>query len=199
METIKITKNQLVGDIENFPIEVVTKMVEYQVEQGCAANVSVFVVKKTTSSMEGGFTWDNTEEGFDFWYNVIVRRDFYEFFQKFPKKEEESKFVYIVGDRYIDVIAELEKRGGSNDHEYLGDNEQWLYYIDPTTNIIEYCDTDEVYDNKLYEMLMTFYTPIEIEIVDEMEIVEKDKTVEVSMEEIAKMMGVEVSNLRIKE
>jgi hypothetical protein len=40
---------------------------------------------------------------------------------------------------------------------------------------------------------MTFYTQIKIETVEE------DKTVEVSMEEIAKMMGVDVSNLRIKE
>ena len=198
METIKITENQLVGNIKNFPIEVVAKMVEYQVEQGCAANVSVFVDKKTTSAMEGGFTWDNTEEGFEFWYNVIVKSDFDAFFQKFPKKEENSKYVYIVGDRNHDVIAELEKRGGSNDHEFLGDNEEWLYYIDPTTNIIESCDTDEVFDNKLYEMLMTFYTRIEI--VDEMETVGEDKNVvEVSMEEIAKMMGVDVSNLRIKE
>ena len=195
MENIKITENQLVGDIRNFPIEVVTKMVEYQVKQGGASNVSVFADKRTAAEIEGGFTWDNTEEGFEFWYNVIVRRDFNMFFQKFPK-EEESKIVYIVGDRYIDVIAELEKRGGSNVHEYLGDNEQWLYYIDPTTSIIEYCDTDEVYDNKLYEMLMTFYTRLEI--VDELT-VKEDDIVEVSMEEIAKMMGVEVSNLRIKE
>ena len=193
METIKITENQLVGDIKNFPIEVVTKMVEYQVAQGCAADVSVFTSKRTSSSMEGGFTWDNTEEGFEFWYNVIGALKFNVFFQKFPKKEEKSKYVYIVGDRHHDVIAELEKRGGSNDHEFIGDNEEWLYYIDPTTSIIECCDTDEVFDNKLYEMLMTFYTPIEIETVEE------DKTVEVSMEEIAKMMGVDVSNLRIKE
>ncbi len=196
METIKITENQLVGDIKNFPIEVVTKMVEYQVEQGGAADVSVFADKRTSSSMERGFTWDYTDEGFEFWYDVIVKRDFDAFFQKFPKKEEESKFVYIVGDRYIDVIAELEKRGGSNDHEFLGDNEEWLYYIDPTTSIIECCDMREALDNKLYEMLMTFYTPIEI--VEELT-VNEDKTVEVSMEEIAKMMGVEVSNLRIKE
>ena len=114
------------------------------------------------------------------------------FFQKFSKKEE-TKYVYIVGDTHHDVIAELEKRGGFNDNEFLGDNEEWLYYIDPTTNIIESCDMDDVFDNKLYEMLMTFYTHIEIETVEE------DKTVEISMEEIAKMMGVEVSNLRIKE
>lgn len=196
MKTIKITEKQLVGNVKNFPIEVVTKMVEYQVEQGCAADVSVFVNKKTASSLERGFTWDATKEGFDFWYDVIVRLNFDTFFQKFPKfwkNEDTSKFVYIVGDRYHDVIAELEKRGGSNDHEFLGDNEQWLYYIDPTTSIIECCDMSEVFDNKLYEMLMTFYTPIEIETVEE------DKTVEVSMEEIAKMMGVDVSNLRIKE
>ena len=71
METIKITENQLVGDIKNFPIEVVTKMVEYQVKQGGAADVSVFASKRTSAANEGGFTWDDTEEGFKFWYDVI--------------------------------------------------------------------------------------------------------------------------------
>lgn len=202
MNTIKISKSELVGDIENFPIEVVTKMVEYQIEQGGTANVTVFAINKAASALGGGFSWDFTEEGFDFWFDIIHEGNFEKFFEKFPKLEEEkSKFVYIVGDiEYGDVvIAELERRGAINKHRYSGDNNEWLYYIDPTTNIIEYCDTDEVLDNKLYDMLMTFYSPIEIEIVEEKVVEEEDKTVEVSMEEIAKMMGVEVSNLRIKE
>ena len=197
MNTIKISKSELVGDIENFPIEVVTKMVEYQIEQGGTANVTVFAINKAASALGGGFSWDFTEEGFDFWFDIIHEGKFEKFFKEYPKKEEEkSKFVYIVGDNeYGDVvIAELERRGAINKHSLHGDSDDWLYYINPTTNIIEYCDVSEVYDKKLYEMLMTFYTPIEIAIVEE-----EDKTVEVSMEEIAKMMGVEVSNLRIKE
>jgi hypothetical protein len=44
-------------------------------------------------------------------------------------------------------------------------------------------------DTKLYEVIMALYTPLEIE----------DSTVEVSMEDIAKMMGINVSDLRIKK
>ena len=197
MNTIKISKNDLKGYIENFPIEIVEMMVKQQVKQGNKADVTVFYEDGDAVFVYGGFDWSKTKDGSEFWYNVIRRKHFDEFFERYPKmEEEESKFVYIVGDNdYGDVIiAELERHGGINKHRYSGDNKEWLYYIDPVTNIIEYCDTDEVFDNKLYEMLMTFYTPIELVIVEE-----DDKIVEVSMEEIAKMMGVDVSNLRIKE
>ena len=191
MNTIKISKGDIAGSIKNFPIEVVTKMVEHQIAQCGTADVHIFIKNKAASSLVGGFDWDSTEEGYDFWNDIIHGGEFEKFFKEYP-----NKFVYIVGGiEYGDVvIAELERRGGSNDHGYVGDNEEWLYYIDPTTNIIEYCDVSEVYDKKLYEMLMTFYTPIEHVIVEE-----ENKTVEVSMEDIAKMMGVDVSNLRIKE
>ena len=191
MNTIKISKGDIAGSIKNFPIEVVTKMVEHQIAQCGTADVHVFIRNKAAAALGGGFDWDSTEEGYDFWNDIIHGGEFDKFFKEYP-----NKFVYIVGDdEYGDVvIAELERRGGINEHYLHGDSDDWLYYIDPTTNIIEYCDVSEVYDKKLYEMLMTFYTPIEIVIVEE-----EDKTVEVSMEDIAKMMGVDVSNLRIKE
>ena len=191
MKTIKISKGDIAGSIKNFPIEVVTKMVEHQIAQCGTADIHVFIKNETASSVVGGFDWDSTEEGFDFWNDVISGRKFDKFFKEYP-----NKFVYIVGDHEYadDVIAELERRGGINEHSLKGDSNDWLYYIDPVTNIIEYCDVSKEYDKKLYEMLITFYNPIENVIVEE-----EDKIVEVSMEEIAKMMGVDVSNLRIKE
>ena len=42
MTTIKITTADLIGKIENFPIEVVEKMVEEQVRQGNKADVTIF-------------------------------------------------------------------------------------------------------------------------------------------------------------
>jgi hypothetical protein len=45
------------------------------------------------------------------------------------------------------------------------------------------------HEPKLYEVIVTLFNELKIE----------DTTVEVSMEEIAKMMGVNVSDLRIKK
>lgn len=113
------------------------------------------------------------------------------FFSKYPKKTvvyENEKRVYAVGkhNNAEKVIDALVKHGGINKLNYKGDCDAWLYYIEPTTNIIQVCDMFD--ETKLAEVIMALYTPLEIE-----------TTVEVSMEEIAKMMGVDVSDLRIKK
>ena len=42
MEKYKVKKEDIIGEIKGSPIEVVQKMVDYQVEQGFKADVSVF-------------------------------------------------------------------------------------------------------------------------------------------------------------
>ena len=42
METYKVTKKDLIGDIADFPIEVVQKMIERQIEQNGAADITEF-------------------------------------------------------------------------------------------------------------------------------------------------------------
>lgn len=79
---MKITEKDLIGQIEGFPIEVVEKMVERQVEQGNPADVTVFQKRQL-----GGFYWDETKEGFFFWRDVIVKKQFARFFEKYPNKE----------------------------------------------------------------------------------------------------------------
>lgn len=81
---MKITKKDLIGEIKDFPIEVVKKMVERQVEQGNKADVGDFQDIAT-----GGFFWGETTEGYDFWSEVIGRKNFDLFFEKYPKKEED--------------------------------------------------------------------------------------------------------------
>ena len=183
----KVEKSDLVGDIENFPIEVVEKMVEEQIKQGNCPNVEVFQKRRSEDTEDGGFNWGDTEDGMDFWIEVICCGNFEFFFEKYPKK---PNLVYIVGDSECcrDIIKTLEKHGGINRHNYVGGSEGSLYYINPNNNTIEMCSV-EGKDVNLYEVLLATYTCIEVE----------ERVLEVTMDEIAEKFGVEVSNLRIKK
>ena len=192
MAVFEINKSHLVGKIADFPIEVVERMVYEQINQRQKPNPTVFAIKNFAGSGEGGFSWAASEDGYAFWEKVISHKDFDLFFSKYPRKTvvyENKNLVYAVGNHKNrrKVIDRLVEHGGVNQLNYTGDCETWLYYIEPNTNIIRVCDTRT--DIKLYEMIVALYTPLEIE----------DTTVEVSMEEIAKMMGVNVSDLRIKK
>ena len=85
MKEYKVKKEDLIGEIKDFPIEVVQKMVDYQVEQGNKADITVFQIRNYSYISLGGFSWDNTVEGFDFWDDVINDKEFYVFFNKYPK------------------------------------------------------------------------------------------------------------------
>lgn len=182
----KVEQSDLVGKIEGFPIEVVQKMVEEQIKQGNECNIKAFQKSCISSDVEGGFNWNKTTDGHEFWYNVIYNQDFNVFFKKYPKK---PNLVYIVGDSEVgmDIIKTLEKYGGINEHYYKGNSENCVYYIEPNNNFIEICDFNE--DTKLWEVLMATYTPIDAE----------ESVLEVTMKDIAEKFGVDVNNLRIKE
>lgn len=87
MNEIKITEKDLIGDIAGFPIEVVKKMVEEQVRQGNKADVGVFQEYTNRDKKNGGFDWEDTEDGFEFWDMVVIYKEFDEFFEKYPKQE----------------------------------------------------------------------------------------------------------------
>ena len=187
MKTIyKVEQTDLTGKIKDFPIEVVQKMIEEQVKQGNKADVSIFQNDASFGIEDGGFDWVKTENGYNFWDNVIENNDFALFFKKYAKK---TNLVYIVGDSEIgmDIIKTLEKYGGINHHGYTGNSEGCLYYIEPNNNSIEICDFND--DGKLYEVLMVTYQPIKAE----------EFFVEVSMEQIAEKFGIDVNKLRIKK
>lgn len=186
----KVEQSDLVGNIKDFPIEVVEKMIEEQVKQGNCPNVKVFQDYVTADVNDGGFSWWNTDDGNDFWLEVVGDGNFDLFFEKYPKKNN-TNLVYIVGDSEIgkDIIKTLEKYGGINEHRYNGCCNDSIYYIDPNNNLIEMCCFSCKGDKKLYEVLLATYTPIKAE----------ESVLEVTMEEIAKKFGVEGTNLRIKK
>ena len=97
----KVKKSDLKGQIKDFPIEVVQKMVEKQVHQGNKADVKVFQVN--ADSCWDGFEWARTIEGDSFWRNVIYQADFPLFFEKYPKKKEKKEL------KGINLLNEFEE------------------------------------------------------------------------------------------
>lgn len=84
---LALTSEQYKGSISNFPIEVVSKMLERQKEQGNEEyGIEVFEEKNHNGKRKRGFTWEYTTEGYDFWHDVIAEEDFELFFNKYPKK-----------------------------------------------------------------------------------------------------------------
>lgn len=186
--SFKVEKIDIVDSmLEDFPVEVVEKMLEEQIKQGNAPSLEVFFDNLIADKLQGGFTWNETEDGDEFWEAVIQNDNFDLFFEKYPKH---NNLVYVVGNgnevgEY--VISTLEKYGGVNKHEYTGNNRGDYYFIDPITKYIEIADKDV---NKFtYNVVKTTFTRIDIEI----------PIIELTMEEIANKFGVNVKNLRIKK
>lgn len=193
MEKIyKVVNEDLVGELSEFPLPIVQKMIDHQVMQGNPANVEVFQADPTTSRSDGGggFEWKDSPEGWDFWDNVIEGMEFNVFFERYP----ESNRVYIIADRNSNNIGEniiktLEKYGGINTNNYSGNDFGAIYYIEPVSNIIQICDNSTGREDKLlYKVLLATYTHIK----------PMEFTLEVTMEEIAEKFGVDVKNLHIK-
>lgn len=95
----KVKESDLIGEIKDFPIEVVQKMVDYQVEQGNEADVEAFQQSRDRGRLDKGFKWKKTPEGYDFWVKVIERKNFDLFFEKYPKPKPS---IFKVGDKVFD-------------------------------------------------------------------------------------------------
>ena len=88
MKTQKVRKKDLIGDIKDFPIEIVQAMVDEQVMQGSKADVEVFQECAYARCVRGGFDWSDSVMGEDFWDDVLYRKRFDTFFQKYQKNEK---------------------------------------------------------------------------------------------------------------
>ena len=154
MET-KVTTKDLIGDLKDFPIEVVEKMLEHQYKQIGKTDISIFQKKRCEGTGGKGFSWPATIEGHYFWKRVIHDKNFDIFFERYPKV---SKNVYIRGDQNNGqkVIKELQERGGINKYDYVG-NADALYFIDPVTNYIAMAAKME---EALQNIIKTYYTEI---------------------------------------
>ena len=83
--TYKVEQSDLIGAIADFPIEIVEKMIERQVEQGNKPDVKAFHRYPSNFAESGGFDWKYTIEGVHFWEEVIVDKNYNVFFERYPK------------------------------------------------------------------------------------------------------------------
>jgi len=87
-----LTKDDLVGYIEKFPMGVVVKMLEEQQRQGNRPNVTLFQKYgySGTDKQSGGFTWARSSyigeiSPYVFWKRVMKENDFDLFFEEYPE------------------------------------------------------------------------------------------------------------------
>lgn len=173
---IIIEKSDLIGEIKDFPIEVVQKMVDNQ------KKLDVTVFQKDKSALLNGFDWEFSDEGFDFWEEVIKKENFNLFFEKYPKETDQSKLkeiqsdfksgklVYYKGDeeRGNEVIQKLIDLGGINKDELTGQTEKCIYFISPNGNI-DCTDSSTL----VRELIEKFYTEASLPIKETITIGEK--------------------------
>lgn len=108
----KVKQSDLKGQIKDFPIEIVQKMVSKQVHQGNKADVGVFQICTSSCVDNGGFDWARTKEGSGFWNSIITNINFDVFFKKYPKIKEKKHFVGVedvdeLRNQILDNIGEI--------------------------------------------------------------------------------------------
>ena len=84
------------GQIKDFPQEIVEKILERQFTYYGYRKTEMFENCLTKS-----FLFSDTPEGLQFWYNVIVSKNFDLFFQKYPKKDKPYPKIMMVSDNPI--------------------------------------------------------------------------------------------------
>ena len=82
---------QYKGQLEGFPQEIVEKMLNYQVQHGNKRDITVFEDTILRDVHNGGFKWDKTVEGHIFWCDIIHKKQFNIFFDKYPKQNNNMK------------------------------------------------------------------------------------------------------------
>lgn len=57
--------------IQSLPAEIKQKIFKYQVKCGNKPDLQVFERNPTAGLWSGGFSWDSTKEGFEYWNNIL--------------------------------------------------------------------------------------------------------------------------------
>jgi transcription antitermination factor NusG len=83
-------------DKNEIPQEIVDRILEYQLAQTGKKDINVFVNQIFANKELGGFNYNETIEGYDFWHEIIINGKFDKFYEKYPKTQT-TKFK--VGDK----------------------------------------------------------------------------------------------------
>ena len=78
-----IEDDDAIRELTGFPTEVIRAMIREQLMQGNVSDVRAFQSFKSRDASHGGFDWNATSQGFDFWERVVGKEDFAYFFKKY--------------------------------------------------------------------------------------------------------------------
>lgn len=70
----------------DLPVEIQQRMLDEQVRQGNKRDAEVFKERVIADDRGGGFAWEDSEEGLDFWEKIILDGNFDAFCKKYPKR-----------------------------------------------------------------------------------------------------------------
>lgn len=124
-----VKHSDLIGEISDFPIEVVQKMVERQYEQKGFCDVSVFQKNKIDGLR--GFGWLNTIERGVFWSTVISGHRWDIFFERYPALRHKCTFTVVNGDgSYKADVLKMQKYSQIKRKFAYKNKPGDIYYID---------------------------------------------------------------------
>ena len=93
------------GQLDGFPKEIIAKMLEYQEKQSNPRDITVFETIRVVGRSDKGFEWNETQEDWDFWHEVIDEKNFNLFFEKYPKQDnQDNSQEFKIGDEVFDII-----------------------------------------------------------------------------------------------
>jgi NTP pyrophosphatase (non-canonical NTP hydrolase) len=76
---------------KDLPLEIKERMLEEQEAQGNKKGAIVFEKDPTACTGAKGFDWDQSKEGFSFWYNILSAKNINHFYTVYPKKESNTQ------------------------------------------------------------------------------------------------------------
>jgi hypothetical protein len=124
--------SDLIGNISEFPIEVVQKMVERSTEQGMWDDeIGMLTFQNHVKSAgSGGFCWGSTPEGYAFWSRITEGKKFDLFFDLYPCKYL-GKTIYVETDGTNNKEQLTKIRNYTSGSSCCGDSAlKGVYYLD---------------------------------------------------------------------
>lgn len=180
--TYKVKQSDLIGEIKDFPIEVVQKMVEEQIAQGNAPDVTVFQNDSNATVEYDGFSWDDTEDGSIFWGKIINGHEFDLFFKKYPLN---PIFNYLLPGRVVRTNFNLyglvlNSEASHKNLRIITENQEGI--------VIE--DIECIYES-LATTIKDLFNP------DYLKLIYQKGKIVISKKDLAKKYNIEVDNLII--
>ena len=79
----------MIKEFNELPAEIQERMLQEQERQGNPRNAKVFEEDIEAGVLRGGFTWEKSVEGLDFWLGIILYGDFTAFYERYPKRPQQ--------------------------------------------------------------------------------------------------------------